>query len=130
MIVVGTKELLGYCDGLMKEAGILFNTQLDIYSSDNMPFSIYEIPSVNIMRYGGKSTFHAHSPGDNIKHTSANGYTNTINTGITILKHILNSDIYPVKKEIDPLLKEKIEKYMWNLTYEKPELEWQPEYKK
>jgi len=130
MMVVGTNELLGYCEGLMKEVGILYNAKLDIYSSDNMPFSVYEIPSVNIARFGGKASFHIHTPGDNAKNVSAHGYKNTINTAIVLLKHILNADIYPVKKEIDASLRDKIEKYIWNLNYEKPELEWKPKYKK
>ncbi len=130
MMVIGTKELLGYCDGLMKEAGVLYEAKLDIYSSDNMPFSVYEIPSVNIARFGGKASFHIHTPGDNAKNVSAQGYKNTINTAIILLKHILNADIYPVKKEIDDSIRDKIEKYIWNLNYEKPELEWKPKYRK
>jgi len=35
-----------------------------------------------------------------------------------------------VRKEIDECLKEKIEKYLWNLTLEKPELHWKPKYRK
>jgi Zn-dependent M28 family amino/carboxypeptidase len=130
MMVVGTKELLGYCDGLMKEAGVLYESKLDIYSSDNMPFAVYEVPSVNVARFGGKASFHIHTPGDNAKNVSAQGYKNTITTAIVLLQHILNADIYPVKKEIDPSLRDKVEKYIWNLNYDKPELEWEPKYKK
>ncbi|MBN2017014.1 MAG: M20/M25/M40 family metallo-hydrolase [Candidatus Cloacimonetes bacterium] len=130
MMVVGTNELLGYCDGLMKEAGVLYEAKLDIYSSDNMPFAVYEVPSVNIARFGGKASFHIHTPGDSKRNVSSQGYNNTITTAIILLKHILNAEIYPVKKEIDSSLKDKIEKYIWNLNYEKPELEWEPRYKK
>jgi len=130
MAIIGTKELLGYCDGLTKELGILYSTKLDIYSSDSMPFSVYEIPSVNIARFGGKASFHIHTPGDSIKNISPRGYKNTIDTTIYLLKHILNAEIYPVQKGIDSSLRDKIEKYIWNLAYEKPELEWEPKYKK
>ncbi len=130
MAVIGTKELMGYCDGLTREIGILYSTKLDIYSSDCMPFSVYEIPSVNIARFGGKASFHIHTSKDSIKNVSPRGYHNTIKTTIHLLKHILNAEIYPINKEIDSSLKDKIEKYIWNLAYEKPTLEWKPNYKK
>lgn len=130
MAVIGTKELMGYCDGLMREIGILYSTKLDIYSSDCMPFSVYEIPSVNIARFGGKASFHIHTPNDHLKNVSPRGYKNTITSTIHLLRHILNAEIYPVSKEIDNSLKDKIEKYIWNLDYEKPELKWEPKYKK
>jgi len=128
--VIGTKELLGYFDGITKEIGIAFHNKLDIYSSDGMPFSVYEIPSINIARAGGKANFFIHTPEDVPKYVSQKGLENTINSTITLLKRVLNAKVYPIKKEIDESLKEKIEKYLWNLTYEKPELFWTPKYKK
>ncbi len=128
--VLGTKELLGYFDGITKEIGIAFRTNLNIYSSDGMPFSIYEIPSLSISRRGGKANFFIHTPDDVPKYVSKKGFENTIISTITFLDRVLNAKIYPIKKEIDNSLLEKIEKYMWNLTYEKPELKWEPRYKK
>ncbi len=95
-----------------------------------MPFSIYEIPSVSISRRGGKANFFIHTSEDNPKYVTKQGFTNTIKATISFLSRILNAKIYPVKKEIDDSLREKIEKYLWNLTYEKPELKWEPKYKK
>lgn len=46
--IIGNKNLLGYIDGISKENGLLFNSSLNIYSSDCMPFAVYEIPAVNI----------------------------------------------------------------------------------
>ena len=129
-MVLGTKELLGYFDGVTKELGIAFKTSLSIFSSDCMPFSVYEIPSVNISRRGGKGNFYIHTPDDIPKHVTRQGFENTIKATINFLDKVLNAKIYPVKKEIDECLKEKIEKYLWNLTLEKPELHWKPKYKK
>ena len=129
-MVLGTKELLGYFDGVTKELGIAFKTSLSIFSSDCMPFSVYEIPSVNISRRGGKGNFYIHTPDDIPKHVTKQGFENTIKATINFLDRVLNAKIYPVKKEIDECLKEKIEKYLWNLTLEKPELHWKPKYKK
>ena len=128
--ILGTKGLLGYFVGITKEIGIAFKNALEIYSSDGMPFSIYEIPSVSISRRGGKANFFIHTSEDNPKYVTKQGFTNTIKATTSFLNRILNAKIYPVKKEIDDSLREKIEKYLWNLTYEKPELKWEPKYKK
>ena len=128
--VIGSKELLGYTDGITKEIGMVFKAEIEIFSSDGMPFTTYEIPSVNVFRAGGKATSRIHTPDDSIKNVSSKGYDTTIKASINLLDRVLNAKVYPVKKEIDKSLKEKIEKYLWNLSYEKPELEWEPKYKK
>ena len=128
--VIGSKELLGYTDGITKEVGMVFKSNIEIFSSDGMPFTPYEIPSVNVFRAGGKATSRIHTPDDSVKNVSPKGYDTTIKASINLLDRILSAKVYPVKKEIDKSLKEKIEKYLWNLNYEKPELEWEPKYKK
>ena len=128
--VIGSKELLGYTDGITKEIGMVFKSAIEIFSSDGMPFTPYEIPSVNVFRAGGKATVMIHTPGDSVKNVGPKGYDTTIKASINLLKRVLNAEVYPVKKEIDEKLREKIEKYLYNLSYEKPELEWVPKYKK
>lgn len=128
--VIGTKELLGYADGVTREAGLLFKCNLEIYSSDCIPFSIYEIPSVNLARSGGISSFHIHTPKDSVKHVSGRGLQVTLDASLNLLERTLNSPLYPVKKSIDKSLKEKIEKYLWQSTFEEPKLLWAPEYRK
>jgi len=128
--VIGSKELLGYVDGITKEIGMVFKSNIEIFSSDGMPFTPYEVPSVNIFRSGGKATSRIHTPDDSIKNVGAKGYNTTIKASINVLDRILNSKVYPVQKDFDKSLKEKIEKYLWNLNYEEPELEWEAKYKK
>lgn len=128
--VIGSKELLGYLDGITKEIGLTFRSKLDIFSSDSMPFTPYEIPSVNIFRAGGKGSSGIHTPDDHPRYISNKGLKNTLNATLNILKRVSKAKVYPIKKEIDKSLKEKIEKYLYNLNYEKPELEWEPKYKK
>jgi aminopeptidase YwaD len=128
--VLGTSQLQGYVIGITREIGHYFRSAVDIYSSDCMPFSVYEVPSVNISREGGESSFNIHTPGDSAEHTSARGLLPTIEAGINLLDRVLNARIYPVNKEIDKSLRDKIEKYLWNSLQEKPELKWMPEYKK
>ncbi len=130
MAVIGTQQLMGYANGMMKENGYLFNERLDIYSSDGIPFSVYEIPSINIARFGGKGTFHIHTENDVAKHCTAQGLNYYVETSFILMQRILTASIYPVKKEIDGLLRERIEKYLWNSRQVKPELNWTPNYKK
>lgn len=127
--VIGSKELSGYVDGITREAGMLFKTSVDIYSSDGIHFAKYEIPSVNVMRFGGKATNFIHTSGDNAKNVTRKGYLNTINASLNLVGKVVNSPIYPVKGGMDSSLREKLETYLWNSTMEKPELEWTPKYK-
>ena len=129
VIVTGTPELLGYTDGITKEKGHCLHHSLDIYSSDQMPFTKFELPGLSIARFGGKGSFYIHTPDDNRKNVSPAGLKQPIEAATLILDRILNADIYPVKREIDNSLREKIEKYFWNLNFEEPKLEWTPKYK-
>ncbi len=128
--IIGSKELLGYIDGISKENGFMFDSKLSIYSSDGMPFSKYEIPSVNLARFGGKASANIHTKKDHVRYLTRRGLDTTIDAAIYLIAKVANAKIFPVKREIDSSLKEKIEKYLWNLTFEEPELEWTPKYKK
>lgn len=130
LIVLGTNELKGYSAGVTKEDGLMFKDNLGIYSSDCMPFSVYEVPSVNIARVGGKGLFQIHTADDTIKVASPRGLENTYNAAKGILKRVLNAKVFPVKKEIDKSLRTKIENYLWQSRLEKPELKWEESYKK
>jgi len=129
MAVIGNKELMGYIDGIIREKGYMFERRLDIYSSDCMPFSAYEFPSVSLARSGGKASMNIHTDGDNYRNVNPEGYTSCIKASIQILERIINAEIYPVDRKIDSSLREKIEKYLWNLNYEEPKLEWTEKYK-
>ncbi len=128
--VIGTDRLVGYVEGLARESGVYLKTKKAIYSSDCMPFTVHEVPSVNIARAGGKATFHAHTPNDKASFTSRRGLKNPIKAAVNFLDRVLNSEIFPVDREIDESLKEKIERYLWTLTQEEPELQWKPKYKR
>lgn len=130
MFVLGSKELQGYAGGILKEQGLLFSEALSIYSSDCMPFTPYEIPSLNLARVGGKALYFGHTADDIAKHCNDYGLQDVYKASLTILKRVLNSAFYPVPGGIDDSLREKIERYLWQSTLEKPELFWQEKYKK
>jgi Zn-dependent M28 family amino/carboxypeptidase len=130
LMVLGTKELMGYAGGVLKENGLLFDEQLSIYSSDCMPFSQLEIPALNIARLGGKALYFIHTEDDKAKHVSQKGLEGPYKATVTLLDRILNAELYPVNKAIDDSLREKIEAYLWQSRLEKPELKWVEKYRK
>lgn len=130
MFVLGSKELQGYAGGILKENKLLFSEKLGIYSSDCMPFSVYEIPSLNLARVGGKALFYGHTADDIAKNTNEYGLKDVYQASVTLLSRILNAGFYPVPGGIDDSLRDKIERYLWNSRLEKPELHWAERYKK
>jgi len=128
--IIGTEQLLGYFKGISQEVGVYFNTKLEIYSSDCMPFTVYEIPSVNIARVAGKASFNIHTENDAVRFVKRPGLDNPVKASLNLLKRVLNAEIYPVEREIDKKLKDKILKYLWNLNYDEPKLKWEEKYKK
>lgn len=130
LMVLGSKELMGYAGGCLREEGIYFQEHLNIYSSDCMPFAAYEIPSINIARMGGKALYHIHTEDDRAQYCNQAGIDVVANAGITLLSRVLNAEIYPVNKEIDDSLRDKIEKYLYNSRLLKPELHWRESYRK
>jgi len=128
--IIGTDLLRGYFSGISQEIGIFYKTKLDIYSSDSMPFTRYEIPSVNLARVAGKASFHIHTENDAVRFVKKPGLDNPVKASINLLNRVLNAEIYPVEKAINDSLKDKILKYLWNLNYLEPELEWEKKYKK
>ena len=128
LAVLGTKQLMGYAGGLAREAGLMFSERLDIFSSDCMPFCAHEVPSVNISRGDGQGIFFTHTADDRAENISGKGLENSYTAARFLLERILQAGIYPIKKEIDESLREKIEKYLYNALLVKPELKWRKKY--
>lgn len=130
MAVLGTKELSGYCAGIAREAGYFFKNYLDIYSSDCMPFSVYEIPSINLARFGGNASNIIHTIDDQIDQIYGDNLEFYYEATKTILERTLNAQYWPIPKGIDSSLRSKVEKYMWGSRREEPKLQWTPSYKR
>ena len=127
---IGSNEIQGYVDGIFKEEGLIFNKKIDIYSSDGIPFSNLEIPSINLQRWGGSSSFHIHTCNDTVEKISQRGLETTFEATKILCERLLNAKVYPIKPEIDQSLKEKIEEYIYNSTKQEPKLEWRKKYEK
>lgn len=130
MMCLGTKELQGYAGGILKEAGLLFSEKLSIYSSDCIPFSVHEIPSLNLARMGGQALYHIHTDQDKAIHNDEYGLKDVYLATKTILNRVLNASMYPAAAGIDDSLRENLERYLWNSTLQKPELKWREKYKR
>ncbi|MCL2063186.1 MAG: M28 family peptidase [Candidatus Cloacimonetes bacterium] len=127
---IGSNEILGYVDGVFKEEGLVFKKKIDIYSSDGIPFSAIEIPSINLQRWGGSSSFHIHTCNDTVEKITQRGLETTFNATKILCERLLNAKIYPVKPAIDQSLKDKIEEYIFMSTKQEPKLDWKKKYDK
>ena len=130
LYIMGTRELMGYAGGIARENGIMYKEMLSVYSSDGIPFSVHEIPSVNIARGGGSAIHNIHTAGDVAKNVSAVGLKNSYIASMALLKRTLSADIYPIKKALEDSLKDRIESYVWHALREKPDLKWKEKYKR
>jgi hypothetical protein len=130
LFVTGTRELMGWAAGVCREDGLVMRENLDIYSSDNMPFAVHEVPSISIARTEGRGSFFIHTPGDVAANLSPAGIENPSRAARAILGRVMEAAVFPVRREIDDSLREKIEKYVWSSTLEKPELKWVEKYRK
>jgi aminopeptidase YwaD len=128
--VIGTRELKGYAAGIIRETGLMFTDSLSLYSSDGIPFAIREIPSVNLARAGGEATGYIHTPGDSMSRIADGTFSTTIAAGRAVLDRVLNARVFPVNREIDESLREPLEKYIWGMSYEKPEIFWTEKYRR
>jgi hypothetical protein len=130
LFVMATRDTLGWASGVCREDGLVMREAFDIYSSDNMPFSVQEVPSISVARTDGQGSFFIHTPGDVAANVSPVGVENTSRAAKGILRRVLQAGVYPLRREIDDSFREKIERYVWTTTLEKPELRWIEKYRK
>ncbi len=128
--VIGTQQILGYVAGLARESGLMFRENLDLYSSDGIPFSVYEVPSVNISRGNGRGSYFIHTADDVARYASPEGLRTPYEAARTVLSRILGAQLFPLRKEIDDSFRDKLEKYLYRATVTKPELKWREKYRK
>ncbi|MGB9823804.1 MAG: M28 family metallopeptidase [Candidatus Hydrothermia bacterium] len=124
-ICISEKDLLYYMQILSKETGVPLKSEINIYSSDSMPFAIYGVPSVNLFRTGGKGTFYIHTRFDRKNHVNKDGLKPLIDLSISLIERLQNSRVFPFERKISPELKEKIIDYFERMQGKKIELKWE-----
>ena len=86
--------------------------------------------AVDIVREGSSGIHFIHTADDHAENVSPAGLEDTYRAAKVFLNRVLSAEIYPVKKEIDSTLRDRIEKYLWQSLGKRPELNWTESYKR
>ena len=112
-VVLGSKEFTNYTDAYMKANGYEVEVKQDIYSSDCIPFADNGIPSINFMRFSRDGGAFIHCRYDIIDFLSAESLEHTTEHVVAYTDHLVNSVVFPEKREIPEEMKEKVDKYLY-----------------
>ena len=124
-ICLSDQDSKQYLDFFNKETGSNFKIDVNIYSSDCMPFALKGIPSINLSRSGGKASFFIHTHNDTIKFVSPSGLHPVIDYSLNLVTRLANAKKFPLSRKISPELKNKIIEYFENMQAKKVKLEWE-----
>ena len=117
-IVLGSKEMTDYVDGFMKQAGYDVDVKQDIYSSDCIPFADNGIPSINFMRFSRDGGAFIHCRYDIIDYLSADALAHTTKHVVDFCGRLVNSAVFPEKREIPEDMKKKVDEYLYKKEME------------
>lgn len=110
-IVTASDYLVNVISFASKFSGTSLNVSKDIYSSDNMPFSLKGVPTVNFLRVGGVPSRFIHTDKDSVDYITEKGLSPLISFGKFFVETVGNSSINPIDRNIDEGIKKKIEGY-------------------
>ena len=113
--VLATEGAVGYVDALMREMGVACQTKLDIYSSDCIPFADKGVPAINLCRFGAPGANYIHDRRDNLKckYIDEKSLDITLQQALGLAKRVIGAKSFPIKKEIAPEIKEKVDEYLF-----------------
>lgn len=115
--ITGPIEIYNFLDALNKIEDWDLLVEHDIYSSDNMPFGLEGIPSINFFR---SALGIGHAPNDTIDHISAESFNLIGNFAIQLTSGIINAPILPFKRKVGAVMAKKIKQYFENCSPEEP----------
>lgn len=113
--VLATEGSVGYVDAMMKEAGIPCKVELDIYSSDCIPFADNGVPAINLCRFGPQGAGYIHDRRDNLK----SGYLDekaldiTLQQGLVLAKRLDGAKAFPIERKISEDIQKKVDEYLF-----------------
>ena len=113
--VLATEGAVGYVDALMHEMGVACQTKLDIYSSDCIPFADKGVPAINLCRFGAPGANYIHDRRDNLrcKYIDEKSLDITLQQALGLAKRVVNAKSFPIKREIAPEIKDKVDEYLF-----------------
>ena len=109
--ISGPDQLKHDVECMGKEFGMEFMNPPDVYSSDNVSFSEYDIPAASIMRGGGYA-MDGHTVKDGIEDVDADHLAITGNFVVEFLRRTANAIDFPFPREIPDDQKKKIKNYL------------------
>jgi len=115
--IIGGDDIFYLSKLIASNLGIVVNTTKDIYSSDSMPFALEGIPSINIARWGGRSSFNAHTINDKSKWIGKTGLEPLLLFTDEILNFTSNSPLFPVERKVPEDLMQKVKDYFKKSGY-------------
>ncbi len=111
--VTASKELTAFCDMYMKTKGYAIEVKQDVYSSDSIPFADKGIPGINFMRFGAPGSTFIHTSHDTMDYLSEEGLHELTVPVLEFSELIINSAVFPQKREVPKEIEEKLEKYLF-----------------
>ena len=114
-LVIGNEDSKGYVDAMMREMGVPCDVQLDIYSSDCIPFADNGVPSVNFCRFGTEGAGFIHDRRDNLKsnYLDEKALNITLQQVLEFTKRIDGAVVFPIAKVISDDVKKKVDEYLF-----------------
>ncbi len=116
--LTASKELTAFCDMYMKITGHPIKVSQDIYSSDSIPFADNGIPAINFSRVGAEDCSFIHTRHDVMDYLSEDGLYSLVYPVLDITDKLVNSAVFPEKREIPTEIKEKVDKYLFKKEIE------------
>ena len=104
----------------MREMGTACLVKSDIYSSDCIPFADNGVPAINLARFGANGADYMHNRHDSLK----SGYLDehaldiTLQQGFVLLDRLANAASFPIKREIAPEIRQKVDEYLFKAKKE------------
>ena len=113
--VLATDAAVGYVDAMLRELGMACDVKSDIYSSDCIPFADNGVPAVNFIRFGAPGAGFIHDRRDNLKNNfmSEKALDITLQQTLAFSKRVVNSVVFPIKREISDTIKNKVDEYLF-----------------
>lgn len=108
--ITGPDNLKAYAEVLGKELGLGLSVRGGVSSSDGLPFGDKGIPSLNLARYGGATTY-MHTKDDSLEHIDAAHLKMLGDYAEEFLCRITNAKAFPFEREIPETIKKEINKY-------------------
>jgi len=116
--VTGPAGLLDVIDYLCKEIGVSMQLRQGVSSSDSVPFAEYGIPGVNISRGGAP----IHNRYDLLEYISPDRLAELAEVALLFSQRVVNSKVFPVKKELPDNVKRDLIQYLRNWRGAKMEI--------